>query len=262
MNKLYHAIMVLALYRHPWMRVLDWMGLLKAKTQYPVWLRNGLVFAARGLTSDFSVIDEVFIHGVYDQALSRLEGGARVIDVGAHIGVFALAAAARGATALCYEPLPENFEVLVSNLARNSCGRRVKAYQLAIAGRGGEIDFFTVDGDTGGGTSFPAIHQQWHDALKNQVIQQKVEATTLHDILVEHDIAHCDCLKLDCEGMEYDILVHTSEADLGKVSAVILEHHPSGSLGALCDRLGKAGFDRIEVTPKFNLLFACRSRPS
>jgi len=137
-NKVIHMLYIFRLYKNPWWRYLDYLGILPVEQKYCARLRNGLQLLVRARTGDFLVVDEIFIHKIYDYALLRLSKGDIVIDVGAHIGVFTLAAALRGASVLSLEPDPENFELLQENIRFNGYSERVHAYRFAVAGTSGE----------------------------------------------------------------------------------------------------------------------------
>ena len=48
---------------------------------------------------------------------------------------------------------------------------------------------------------------------------------TLEDALKKAGFAHCDLLKVDCEGGEYDIFFHTPEETLRKIDRIAMEYH-------------------------------------
>lgn len=232
-----------------------WGYYQRAKDQ--AYLRNGLRLEVRGGTSDLQIVDEVFIHKIYDRALDRLQPGDHVIDVGAHCGMFALAVAQAGARVSCFEPLHENFELLLQNIRRNGYCDKACAYNLALASTSGQIDLYVVDGDTGGSTRFPSIHPEWLDDgdVKSSVKKRSVRCTTLREILLSDQLPFCDCLKLDCEGMEYDILESAQTDDLRNVRMIIMEYHPNGSIDVIRTRLEEIGF-RVEVSGTTRILFA------
>src|SRR5205823_14694199 len=147
-----HAMAVLREYRKPWIRILDYLGLLPRGRRYRVDLRNGLRFIVRAGTGDLPILDEIFIHRLYSRGLTRLGNGDTVVDIGGHTGVFAVAAAARGARVFCYEPIPDNFDVLTSNIALNGMEHRIQTSRLAVGGLCGELELHVLEGDTGGAT--------------------------------------------------------------------------------------------------------------
>lgn len=77
-----------------------------------------LEFAYRPGTQDELCIREVIFRNEY-KLPDRFEPDDRIVDIGAHIGSFAVACLERGAKKLwCYEPVSGNFELLDKNLRR------------------------------------------------------------------------------------------------------------------------------------------------
>ena len=254
LGKVPHAFGILRLYRRPWIRMLEYWGVLPAGKTYRVGLRNDVRFHVRPGTGDLPIIDEVFIHRVYDSALTRIGQGEQVIDIGANIGVFAIAAAARGAHVVCFEPLRDNFDLLLSNIRLNGLEERISVHRLAVAGSAGEIELHVI-GDRGASTAFPSIHPTW--SARPYVTRMKAECTTLGDILRLNGIDECDCLKIDCEGAEYEIFASAEENTLRRVKCIIMEYHPNGQIADIGRRLEKLQFD-VEVAPKRSVMFAWR----
>jgi hypothetical protein len=58
----------------------------------------------------------------------------------------------------------------------------------------------------------------------------EVPTTTLDAIVAELQLEHCDFLKIDCEGAEYEILLNARPATLRKMRHICLEYH-DGSTG-------------------------------
>jgi FkbM family methyltransferase len=253
-RKVPHALGILGLYKRPWIRVLDYLGRLSSGKTYRLGLWNGVRFHVRPGTGDLPIIDEIFIHRVYDRALSRIRHDERVIDIGASIGVFAIAAAARGAQVLCFEPLRDNFDALLSNIRLNGFEERMSAYRMAVAGSAGELELHVI-GDRGASTAFPAIHPAW--SARPDVKTIRVECTTLSDMFRVNGIDRCDCLKVDCEGAEYEIFASVDDDTLRRIRRIIMEYHPNGEIRDIGRRLEKLDFE-VEVTPKTATMFAWR----
>jgi hypothetical protein len=58
-------------------------------------------------------------------------------------------------------------------------------------------------------------------------------------------ISHCDLLKVDCEGGEYDIFFHTPADTLRRIQRISMEYHDDctpHSHGELADFLTQHGF--------------------
>ncbi len=254
LNKLLHATKVFGLYRKPWLRFADYAGLLTNGQKYRVELRNGLTVEVRARVNDFEIVDEIFIHQVYQQALERVRQGSVVIDIGAQCGVFTLAAALRGARVIAYEPLPDNYELLVANIRHNGFDA-VSANKLAVSARTGETDFYVVPQQTGWGTVHPECHG-W-SAERPGLRKMQVECLSLDDVFRQNQNQRCDLLKMDCEGSEYDILSAASQQTLSAIDAIILEYHLNVNVEALTGLLCAGGF-QVERLWRYGYLFACR----
>ena len=138
---------------------------------------------------------------------SVLRPGMVVIEVGANRGVTAVAIAkAVGKTGHvhAFEPIPEYFEALETNISRNGIAN-ISTYNLALSDRTGSLSFYK-HGEGSGVT--PA-----QDAEKI-----RVEAITLPDFLSAYRIPRVDFINLDCEGSE--LLV------LRKAQAMLKDHGP------------------------------------
>src|SRR5262245_55916669 len=134
-----------------------------------------------------------------------------ILDVGAHVGSFALACLRRGAgRVVCLEPDPGNFRLLTHNLRpfavrvvlHNAAAWRndVACHELSI---GNPLDVR----NTG--------------AVRVAEPGTSVKAVALDDMLRE--AGRVRLLKLDCEGAEWPVLL--TAAEMGRVAEVCGEYH-------------------------------------
>ncbi len=253
LRRLRPAVRAFRVYTNPLPRFLDYFGLIRHNKHLRIVLRNGLRLRIRTGTSDFGIVDDIFNYRVYDRALTRITDGDVVIDIGAHVGMFAIAAAARGATVLCFEPLRENVELLNENARLNGYDRRIISHCLAAASAPGTVELFVMRGNTGGSTCFPSIHPVWRNP--DRVTSIIVPSITLHEILQRYELKVCGCLKMDCEGAEFDILQHAAADDLRRIRMVILEYHPPGDIRDIKARLEGLGFV-VDISDNPCILFA------
>ncbi|MEK7101792.1 MAG: FkbM family methyltransferase [Patescibacteria group bacterium] len=108
-----------------------------------------------------------------------------VIDIGAHIGTFALPLAAMAGNVIAFEPSPEAFALLAHNVAENKA-----SIQLVNKALGSE---------KGSGT---LVVRNAANAGANTLVEGgNIPVTTLDD-----EVTHANFIKIDVEGMELEVL--------------------------------------------------------
>jgi FkbM family methyltransferase len=139
-----------------------------------------------------------------------------IIDIGAHIGMFAIYAALRFPQVVihAFEPFPENFERLKQNLDRNGI-TTVRINQQAVSGDGRLLEMVTDALNSGGSTC--------HSRTLEYERRTGIPSTTLDQIFDSLGVDKCKLLKIDCEGSEYEILFSTHS--LSKVEYLSGEFH-------------------------------------
>jgi len=152
----------------------------------------------------------------YDLDRIDFKPGDVVIDIGAHIGFFAIYTALRFPQVLIhsFEPFPENYELLQQNLERNGI-TTVRTYQLGVSGDGSPLEMVTNPQNTGSATCYSRTLE--HDRTTG------IPSTTLDHIFDSLGVDKCKLLKIDCEGSEYEILWSTRS--LAKVEYLSGEFH-------------------------------------
>ena len=160
---------------------------------------------------DVSTIAVVFIKEDYGQ----IAPGATVIDIGANIGVFTLyVAASPGTRVFAYEPVDVTYRQLKENIRVNSLQDRVTTYKLGVTGAR-ERRAITISSE---GSPFSSLFGDRRET-------QEIECVGLEDVFEENGIEHCDVLKLDVEGAEFEILYNAPEHILGRVGRICIEYH-------------------------------------
>ncbi len=188
----------------------------------------------------------------------RIARGEQVIDIGGHIGSFAVHAASLGAMVVTVEPAPENFRALLSNTKRY--GASVIALPLAVAGENGARTL-ALDPEN-------SARHGFYGKSQSGVV---VEAVTLPRLFKRCGKRQCDFLKLDVEGAEYEIIAAAPTELLASIRRIAMEFHlppyfglseKQANLGALAEKLRRAGFTvRIVRENRLRgLLFARREQ--
>jgi FkbM family methyltransferase len=118
-----------------------------------------------------------------------LRPGNRVLDLGAHIGTFSLAASALGCQVLAVEASPYNASLLRSSSARNGF-EHMEVVSAAVSDRCGRLEF--VEGGPFGYVANPVM----------QAPRIEVRAVTVDGLLEEVGWERVDFIKMDVEGSE------------------------------------------------------------
>ena len=146
--------------------------------------------------------------------------GYAVVDIGSHIGSFAIACLERGAKkVICFEPDVDNFEILKKGL-KEYCENRYKIYNCGVwkSGSLGQMMVYSgYDENTGSGNVV------FGGPSKDNI----VKVMGIDDVfdIVEFECGNdkIDIMKLDCEFSEYPILY--SCESLNKVKKIVGEFH-------------------------------------
>ena len=181
-------------------------------------LRSGAIISMRSSVNrnntDLTVLAENLFQDQY-----RLKHIVRdemvVVDIGAHIGIFAVACSSlcRNARVYSYEPERSNYALLEEN-ARQNPALGIQPSNKAVTGTEGSGKLFLSEGNSSG-----------HSILGNKSNFQEVECTTLGDILASLPVDRINLLKIDCEGSEYEILFNTEKKVLQRIDRIVMETH-------------------------------------
>ncbi|MBL8227485.1 MAG: FkbM family methyltransferase [Bryobacterales bacterium] len=145
------------------------------------------------------------------------------IDIGANEGYFSvLASRCVGAQGIvvAIEPQSRLQPVIQANLDINRC-HNVRLLKCLVSGKTGEMNLsLSPDVNTGASTLFRQT--------KYSLPTERVESVTMADLFVRAKVDHCDLMKVDIEGAEYDVFMEAGEVLCkGIIRHLALEFHES-----------------------------------
>lgn len=146
-----------------------------------------------------------------------------IFDVGANIGITAVyySVVYPDADIYCFEPLPENLELLRINTKRNS--GRIHVIPKGLSDAPG-VAVYSKSADPrnlgGGGFAYVAA-----DRKRNLPLP----LTTVREVMVDLGVRRVDVFKIDTEGSELAVLRGTPPSVLAGAQAVIGELHGVGN---------------------------------
>ncbi len=174
---------------------------------------------------DLPVYYEIFLGRGYDAALRQLAPEPTVIDLGAHVGLFALRTKMMrpGARVVSVEPAGDNAELWRRNTADlydvhlEEAAYHPTEPSLLLEASGLGHSYRTRV--TGGGTAV-------------------VPAVSLGELIAKHGIDGVDMIKVDIEGAEGAIVGSDDERMLARSRQLILEVHQPLSIGDFAAAVG------------------------
>ncbi len=184
---------------------------------------------------------ETYEPAVWSYLRARIQPGDVILNAGAHVGLYALAAArwsAPNGRVLAFEPNPRTREILTGHMRRNRLSDRVEVLEAAVGAREGEAVFVA---DPLCGTSRLGL-QNPHSHGPTTIA--RVRVTTIDAVCRERATAP-QWIIMDVEGSEADALQGARAVlDAPSPPEIVAEFHP--------DLWNSAGWDR----PAFESLLA------
>ena len=206
--------------------------------------KTDLKIKIRVRSTDLMALTNVWMINEYEIEDFEINANDTVIDIGAHIGLFSLLVSQLCKTGkiLSFEPISENFDLLVSNLKLNHVNN-VLPFNLAVSKNLGRLELF-LNND-----------QSAHSIFSKNLKSISVESTSLQKIFDENKISSCKLLKLDCEGAEYEIIDSLPPECFDKIQNMAIEYHLADTkpelVKNLIAKIKNAGF-KIKTRPHYN----------
>lgn len=176
---------------------------------------------------DLQTIQELFNENVYRIGTEHLSGQKIVIDLGSHIGTFAIMAAALGASKVyALEPNNGNLGQLLLNIFGNNFENVIMPVGEAIWSSSTtlEMDEFYSDSRV---EKVSHLESGISKAITPPQDKEKfrVPTTTLENFLQENLIEEVDFLKCDVEWSEYEFIPTWSDEVMNKIKHIAIEFH-------------------------------------
>lgn len=179
-------------------------------------INEQILLSLREKSIDPLIVWEIFNRKSYSRPWYELNENDTAVDIGAHIGVFTLYAAANvpKGKVFAYEPIYGNFSLLKKNVKQNRL-TNVKIFNKAVTSNGRKIKIYVSPSNSGGHSIYPVDH--------NKIAE--VESVTLENLMKQNRISKINFLKLDVEGAEFDIILKTPKNVFKKIDKIVMEYH-------------------------------------
>ena len=176
--------------------------------------RSKKIIKLRKQSTDLMALTHVWLIEEYKKENFEIKSNDVIIDVGAHIGLFTIYASqfCTNGKIYSFEPIVDNYELLLENIKLNNLDN-VKSFNQAISNSNEPIKLFLNDDESG--------HSMFSQSSKSII----VDSISLQKFFDENQIKHCNFLKLDCEGAEYEIIKNLPFEYFQKIDKLVIEYH-------------------------------------
>ena len=216
---------------HWWRCGMDWFDRLQlAGFKVELAEHDNEIFAVcrKNLRIDLrSEIDANIIREETSLNIYRVKNPKVVVDIGAHIGGTALFCGIKGAEVYAYEPELDNYRLLEKNVKGNDFQDQIHIFNKAV-GTAGKRELNLHMENDGCHSFYPNIAPNMSDE------KQEIETISIQEVF--KDIPHCDLLKIDCEGAEYEFL---KDIPFKKIDQISMELHDTGNQREALNLLNK-----------------------
>ena len=176
--------------------------------------KSGLKLKIRTGTTDLMVLTNVWLIQEYLHEEFDIKNNRVVLDIGAHIGLFALFASqfCKKGKIFCFEPVKENYDILLENLELNAV-KNIIPFNLAVYDDSKKVKIYLNDDDAG------------HSVVLPSSKSMQAYSISLKKIFDDNKIELCDFAKIDCEGSEYSIIDKLPLEYLKRINKMAIEYH-------------------------------------
>ncbi len=155
--------------------------------------------------------------------------GMTSIDIGAHIGLWAvyIAKMTKGKV-YSFEPTPSTVKILNETVRLNKCENQITVIQAAVSGEPGTATFHASDFQASAINSLlnpDTTRDEQFGEDNKRLYNYEVDVVSIDDFVKQKSIK-IDFLKIDCEGVEEEVLIGAKETFLRDRPFAILGLHP------------------------------------
>ena len=161
---------------------------------------------------------EIFVKEEYQQAKEIIKQANLIFDIGSHIGFFSEWCLSLNPQVkiFAFEPMPLLFETMKERLSLYQ--NQIHFFNYGISSKTEKIPFFFNAQKTMQSSRFSSF-------LNPQGEKTEVNMMTLSQILEEYQISQINLLKMDIEGMEFEVFESRNESLFEHINAMIIEIH-------------------------------------
>lgn len=176
---------------------------------------------------------QMFIEKIYDRF--DMDNLNTVIDIGANVGIFSNYISTRNAKVIhAIEPTQRALDELKKQFYYYNS---VKSHKIGIGPRNEKLTIYTDNDNT--------TISNFNYKTSGNCTEEVVDVLTLPTFYEMQGLTSVDLVKIDIEGMEYDLINSLSDADILRCSRYLIEYHinTDGRLDPMLKRFEQLGYD-------------------
>lgn len=183
--------------------------------------------------ADTAIVPHLVRDGLFDRNLTALIGailspGMIFIDIGANIGTYTLIGAARvgeRGRVIAIEPSPRLAGLVFENVTMNGFAARCDVLRCGAGAHNGTATLYEFATRQGSNTLLQRVADTAHAEYGEAITPCAVEIRTLDSIVANLTPERLDCIKIDVEGFEQQVLAGARDTIMRFRPRVILEWH-------------------------------------
>lgn len=147
-----------------------------------------------------------------------------VVDIGANVGLFStyMLKSRNCKKIYAVEPTKKAYDQLYETFKSES---NVSLYKLALHNFNGKSVIKSVDDNS----TISGFIDETHPYNIQNVTEEEVDVFTLKDFMLNNQLNRVDLIKIDIEGVEYEVINCMSDQDLLKSDRYLIEYHSAKS---------------------------------
>jgi FkbM family methyltransferase len=153
--------------------------------------------------------------GIVNMALFAFPKGGVFVDVGAHVGLYALELARKAEQVIAIEANFSTWEKLEKNILLNDLGSKITTINAAAWNKKTRLDMVDPNDKVSGGSRRCIPAAEWGS----------VQADKLDTLLKHEDLARVDMIKIDVEGAEKRVLKGARKTLMEFQPTLLVEMH-------------------------------------
>ncbi len=170
-----------------------------------------------------------------------IKKGDIIVDIGANIGFYSLLAASKlqdGGKVYSFEPSKFIINELKSNIEINNY-KNIEVFDFALSDSSGKKDFYRCEDD--------AYNSLLAKPMQKVVSIDSVDVITLDDFIMMNNISKIDVIKIDAEGLDYEILKGAQQTIMNFKPIIFCEYNSyylnDKSKAEFIDYLERSGYE-------------------